>query len=137
MLMNYITGNHCELQLVLTVMGSSGLFDILCVQQLVRDHNVANKHVKDEVVRLHPDDPDIVMYYKDAWRTRFTLIPSFEQNLCLLILPDLCYPQNPKNLGFLSKFGKESSNCNVVHRLIFIQLYFVLIIYFHFYNKCH
>ncbi|KAL5059471.1 hypothetical protein RYX36_031075 [Vicia faba] len=50
------------------VMGSLGPFDILCVRQLVRDHNAGNKHVKKELTRLHPDDPDIVKYDNDAWR---------------------------------------------------------------------
>ena len=50
------------------VMGSSRLFDTLRVQKLVRDHNAGNKHVQDELARLHPDDPDIVMYHNEAWR---------------------------------------------------------------------
>ncbi|KAI5426875.1 probable protein phosphatase 2C 43 [Lathyrus oleraceus] len=78
------------------VMGSLGPFDILRVQQLVRDHNAGNRHIKVELARLHPDDPNIVMYHRDAWRVRgiskvsrcignaylkrerFTLDPSFE-----------------------------------------------------------
>ncbi|CAL5193551.1 unnamed protein product [Lathyrus oleraceus] len=77
------------------VMGSSGLFGRLRVQQLVRDHNAGNEHIKEELMRLHQDDPNIVMYIRDAWRVRgvsevsrcignaylkrepFTLDPSF------------------------------------------------------------
>ncbi|CAK8543357.1 unnamed protein product [Lathyrus sativus] len=48
-------------------MGSLGPFGGLRVQQLVRDHNACHKHIKVELAKLH-DDPDIVMYNKDAWR---------------------------------------------------------------------
>ncbi|CAI8610020.1 unnamed protein product [Vicia faba] len=92
------------------VMGSSGLFDTLRVQQLVRDHNAGNKHVQDELARLHPDDPDIVMYHNEAWsvagvsevsrcignaylkRARFTLVPSFEVSRTELASSDFTRP---------------------------------------------
>ena len=39
-------------------------------EQLTRDHNYNNQAIREELEAKHPDDPNIVMYERGAWRVK-------------------------------------------------------------------
>jgi len=52
------------------VVGCAGRCNSIIAEQLTRDHNVGREDIRQELRALHPNDPDIVVMNRGAWRVK-------------------------------------------------------------------
>lgn len=58
--------------------------DVVVAERLSTDHNVASVEVRKEVQELHPDDSDVVVHARGAWRIKGIIQVQFLSDILIL-----------------------------------------------------
>jgi len=72
------------------VIGSARRCRNVVAEQLTRDHNACREEIRQELRALHPNDPEIVVMNRGAWRVKGIIQVFFIEPFSYLVSPRKC-----------------------------------------------